>query len=165
MPCRHRSNVVAAALISTLALLAGLAASVHAGSQEASPPAIVSGTWTGTSTCTGDRPACRNEIVVYRFEAIPGRGDGVRLYADKIVDGKRLPMGALDCEVDVAKASVRCEFQRRQTHGIWEYKLDGDAMSGRLVLLPDESIGRDVKVRRVKDVEVPSAPPASDYAE
>lgn len=27
----------------------------------------VVGTWTGESLCVGNRPACQNEVVVYRF--------------------------------------------------------------------------------------------------
>ena len=33
---------------------------------------FILGTWTGTSTCVGNQPACKNETVVYRFVAVDG---------------------------------------------------------------------------------------------
>ena len=66
--------------------------------------AEVLGTWRGTSTCT-DRvaaPACQDETVVYDFR----RGDktgSVVAKADKIVNGKREPMGELEFAYDTAE--------------------------------------------------------------
>lgn len=74
-------------------------------------------------------------------------------------------MGALECEVDVEHQSVRGEFNRGQTHGIGEYRMDRGAMTGQFVILPDRSVGREVKAHRVAEKEVPPAPPASEYAE
>ena len=48
----------------------------------------VLGTWKGESSCTGNRPACKNEVAVYRFEAVPGKSDVVLQFADKIIDRK-----------------------------------------------------------------------------
>jgi len=72
---------------------------------------------------------------------------------------------ALDCEIDVEHRSVRSEFRRGQTHGIREYFVAGDSLTGRLVILPDKSIGREASARRAKEKEVPPAPPASAYEE
>src|SRR5262249_50741175 len=62
----------------------------------------VLGIWKGESICVGNRPACKDEIVVYRFEEIPGKSGVVLLLADKIIDGKRIPMGKLEFQVDEA---------------------------------------------------------------
>jgi hypothetical protein len=127
------------------------------------PPSAV-GTWTGESVCTDkNRPACKNEVVVYRFEEISGKQGVLLLLADKIIDGKRIPMGKLECKYDEAGGTLSCEFTIRQTHGLWEYKVSGDQMEGTLVLLPDRTLGRRVKVRRVKDDEVPPAPAREEY--
>ena len=126
---------------------------------------FVAGTWTGTSTCVGNRPACKNETVVYRFVPLDGHPERVRLYADKIIDGKRVPMGALVLEVDEPGHRVHGEFTRGQTHGEWSYAVEGDTMTGQLVILPDRSVGRDVKAHRASETEVPAAPPLSDYDE
>jgi hypothetical protein len=89
----------------------------------------------------------------------------VRLYGDKVIDGKRLPMGALLCDVDEQHETLRCEFKRGQTHGEWSFAVTGKTMTGTLVTLPERSAGRDVKVRRASEAEVPAAPPLSDYDE
>jgi hypothetical protein len=129
----------------------------------ANPPSAV-GTWTGESICADkNRPACKNEVVVYRIEEISGRPGVLLLFADKIIEGKRDPMGKLECGYDEAAGTLSCEFTRRQTRGLWQYKVSGDRMEGTLVLLPDKTLGRRVKVRRVRDDEVPPAPPREEY--
>ncbi|HSL55957.1 MAG TPA: hypothetical protein VK868_16245 [Pyrinomonadaceae bacterium] len=50
------------------------------------------GTWSGESICVGKRSACKNEVVVYRFEPVAGRSTLITLLADKIIRGKRVPM-------------------------------------------------------------------------
>jgi hypothetical protein len=103
--------------------------------------------------------------VVYRFVPVEGHPAQVRQLADKILEGKRVPMGALIFDVDLASRTVRGEFTVRQTHGVWLLTVAGDSMTGKLEILSDKSIGRDVKARRAKDSEVPEAPPLSDYGE
>lgn len=125
----------------------------------------VAGTWTGTSTCVGNRPACKNETVVFRFVPLEGHPTQVRLLADKIIDGKRVAMGALVFDVDETRGVLRNEFKSGQTHGVWSYAVAGDTMTGTLMILPEGTVGRDVKVRRASDDSLPEAPPASDYEE
>jgi len=129
---------------------------------QASPSALA-GTWTGTSTCVGDRPACNNETVVYRFVPVQGKPKQVRMLGDKIIDGKRLVMGALVFEYEAQKGELTCDFTRGQTHAVWSFTVKGESMTGKLELLPEHSIGRDVKVHRVKESEVPQAPAISEY--
>lgn len=47
----------------------------------------VIGTWKGESICVGDHPACKDEEVVYRIEAVTSKPEFVTLLADKVVDG------------------------------------------------------------------------------
>jgi hypothetical protein len=103
--------------------------------------------------------------VVYRFVPVDGHPRQVRLLGDKIVDGKRVAMGAFVFDVDETTGELRSEFKRGQTHGVWSYTVMGDAMKGTLVILPEGTVGRDVSVRRAKDDDVPAAPPISDYDE
>jgi hypothetical protein len=124
---------------------------------------IVLGTWTGTSICVGTRPACKNEEVVYRFQAAKAGSEVVTLLADKIIDGVRVPMGKMDFQYKEADKSLTCEFKIRQTHGIWSFTIDGDTMNGTLVILPDRSLGRRVSVHRVSDDKVPKAPAIEEY--
>jgi hypothetical protein len=123
----------------------------------------ISGTWTGTSTCVGNRPACKNETVVYRFVPVDSHPEQVRLLADKIIDGKRFPMYALVFEYEEQTGKLTSEFTRGNTHGIWSYSIAGESMTGALVVLPERSVARDVKARRVKDAEVPVAPAIHEY--
>ena len=168
---RSTSNLLRSVL-STFALIAAACccltfdASLAAGGPyQDSALGFIVGTWTGTSTCVGNRPACKNETVVYRFVPVDGHPEQVRLYADKILDGKRVPMGALVLEVDQQSRRLRGEFTRGQTHGEWSYAVQGDTLTGQLVILPDRAVGRDVKAHRAKETEVPPAPPSSDYEE
>lgn len=123
------------------------------------------GTWTGTSTCVGNRPACKNEIVVYRFVPVAGHPKQLRQLADKIIEGKRVPMGALVFELNERTKMLESEFKIGHTHGIWSYAVAGDSLTGKLIILPERSVGRDVKVHRVKDTEVPAAPALREYDE
>lgn len=135
---------------------------VVAWSRQAQSSAV--GTWRGESVCTDkSRTACKNEEVVYRIEEIAGKPGVLALLADKIIDGRRVPMGKLECEYDEAAGKLSCEFTIRQTHGLWEYKVSGDTMEGTLVLLPAKTLGRRVKVKRVSDDEVPAAPDRKEY--
>ena len=126
------------------------------GKHPISPPVI--GTWHGESICVGDHPACKDEDVVYRFEPVAGKPGVVTLLADKIIDGKREPMGKLEFQYDEAKGTLSSEFTRGHTHGLWEFQLTGDKMEGTLVVFPDMSVARRVKVSRVSEDQVPAAP-------
>ena len=126
-------------------------------------PASVIGTWNGDSLCVGDRPACKNEDVVYTFESVPGKPEVTTLWADKIIEGKRVPMYTLEFKYDRQSATLSSEFTRRQTHGLWQYTVNGDTMEGSLVLLPDKSIVRRVNVKRVTADQVPAAPNRESY--
>jgi hypothetical protein len=123
----------------------------------------VVGTWSGESICVGDRPACKNETVVYRFEPVAGKSTVITLLADKIIEDKRVPMGKLDFQFDEAKQTLSCEFTRGHTHGVWEFRITGDTMEGTGIILPDKSVARRVKVKRVREDEVPAAPDHNSY--
>ncbi len=126
------------------------------------PPSVL-GTWKGESICVGNRPTCTNEVVVYRFEAIPGKAGFILQLADKVIEGKREVMGKLEFQYDEAKGELSCEFTTPRTHGLWQYKVMGDAMEGTLILLPGRELARRVKVKRVSESEVPAAPARELY--
>lgn len=125
-------------------------------------PSVI-GTWSGESICVGDRPACKNETVVYRFEPVAGKSTVITLLADKIIEGKRVPMGKLDFQYDEAGRTLSCEFTRGQTHGVWEFKITGDTMEGTGTVLPDKTLVRRVKVKRVREDQMPAAPDRDSY--
>lgn len=125
-------------------------------------PAVF-GTWQGESICVGNRPACKNEVVVYRFEAVASKPGVGLLLADKIVDDKRVPMGKLEFRYDDSKRELSGEFSVGQTHGLWQFRVRGESMEGTLELLPDRELVRRVNVKRVGEDEVPKPPARESY--
>ena len=123
----------------------------------------VTGTWSGESICVGNRAACKNEMVVYRLEPVAGKSTLVKLLADKIVKGKRVPMYRLDFQYDEARRTLSCEFSQGHTRGNWEYKINGDSMEGTVIVLGGKSITRRVKVKRVREDQMPAAPDRESY--
>ena len=152
------------ALILTI-FIACLATSAQAqGLARAMNVSSVVGTWSGQSICVGKRPACKNETVVYRFEPVSGKSTVVTVFADKIIKGKRVPMYKLDFQYDESKRTLSCEFTKGRTHGTWEYKITtGDTMEGTGIVLPGKSVARRVKVKRVREDQMPAAPDRESY--
>jgi len=161
MICNYRQGLSIA--IIAIAAIACATITAKQTQQSGAAPQAPIGTWTGQSICVGNHPACKNEEVVYRFVAVPGKVDAVILYADKILNGERVPMGKLDFNYDATKGTLTGEFTKRQTHGIWRFQISGDALEGDLMLLPNKDIGRTVKAHRVDESKVPKAPPLVDY--
>ena len=125
-------------------------------------PAIF-GTWKGESICVGNRPACKNEVVVYRFEAVAGKSGVVLQLADKIIAGKRVPMGKLEFRYDDSRGELTGEFRVGQTHGLWQFRVRGERLVGTLEVLPDRELARRVNVKRVGEEEVPKPPARETY--
>ena len=146
-----------------MACFAGNTRVLPALAQRDAKPASPVGTWRGDSICVGNRPACKNEDVVYRFEAVPGKPTSWIQFADKIIEGKREPMGKLDFTYNQAAGTLTGEFSRGQTHVLWEFTLSGDKMEGKLFILPERSVGRRVTVKRVDESQVPPAPARDQY--
>ena len=161
MICNYRQGL--SIDIITIAAVACAASTARQPQQSGAASQGIIGTWTGQSICVGNHPACKNEDVVYRFVAVPGKVDTFILYADKILNGERVPMGKLDFNYDATKGTLTGEFTKRQTHGIWRFQISGDALEGDLMLLPNKDIGRTVKAHRVDESKAPKAPPLVDY--
>lgn len=115
------------------------------------------GDWEGESVCVDkNRPACRNEHVVYHVKKKDDEADAVTIAADKIVNGKPEEMGVLECKYDASKSTLTCEFTVNSTHGVFEYRVKGDEMEGTLKLLPAGTLGRRIKVKKVPDAPPPN---------
>ena len=112
-------------------------------------PSELIGTWRGTSTCT-DRvaaPACHDEVVVYVFTAGEKPGT-VHWQADKIVDGKREPMGEFDLVYDAAEKCWSAEFRNARVHSVWRVVVDGTHLTGTAQLLPGKQTVRRIDARK-----------------
>jgi hypothetical protein len=123
----------------------------------------VAGTWSGQSICFGKRTGCKNEVVVYRFEPVAGKSTVITLLADKIVKGKRVPMYKLDFEYDELRRTIVADFAKGNTRGTWQYKIFDDTMDGTATVSPGNSVARRVKVKRVREDQVPAAPDRNSY--
>ena len=104
--------------VPSLLLLLLLAISSSSTAEEANAKALL-GVWRGTSTCVNleAAPACKNEEVIYEFrETTPPVARKLNLKADKIVDGKVVPMGELDLVWVPAEVAWSCEIQTPRVH-------------------------------------------------
>jgi len=128
-------------------LLVVLAAS--AASPDDAVRAIV-GEWRGTSQCVDRQvaPACTDEIAVYEITAAPGQPNAVTINADKVVDGKRVPMGALTFTYDAAHGWWSTELQNPRARGTWRLTVDGTSMNGTLILLPSNAVVRKISLAK-----------------
>jgi hypothetical protein len=119
--------------------------------QKADPPspAQLIGTWRGTSTCS-DRaaaPACHDETVVYDFT--PGTKPGtLRWAADKIVNGKREPMGEMEVAYDAGEACWKAEFSSPRVKTVWRLVVEGKRMTGTARLVPGNETVRKLELRK-----------------
>jgi hypothetical protein len=104
------------------------------------------GTWRGTSTCVNRElaPACSDETVVY--EVLPSQTPHAALLkADKVVDGKRVPMGDLEFTYSEKEGCWRSEFSTPRVHAVWCLVIDGRNMTGHLRVLPQNADVRKVQ--------------------
>ena len=128
-----------------LAVLAVLAAAAAPGPRDA-----ILGEWRGTSTCV-DRvkhPACNDEVVIYHFRPNGDDPAAVTLTADKVVDGKVLPMGEFDCTYDGKRGAWLSEFRNERVHILWSFVVRKNDIQGTLVDLPDRSPVRKIAVQK-----------------
>ena len=112
-------------------------------------PSQLLGTWRGTSTCS-DRvaaPSCNDEVVVYEFTtgAKPGT---VHWAADKVVNGKREPMGEMELAYDAGEKCWKAEFSSPRVKSVWRLSVVGTTMTGSARLLPGNETIRKIDARK-----------------
>jgi hypothetical protein len=132
-----------------LLLAAVLAARGEAPAPEQGADKII-GTWRGSSRCV-DRaalPACSDEQVVYEISAKGGQPDRVAVAADKIVDGRRVPMGVLEFTHDAKDDSWTTEIDRPGVHALWRLSVSGKTMTGSMILHPSKTVVRKMELTK-----------------
>lgn len=122
--------IVVAAILTALPVVAGADA------------ALPVGTWRGESRCTVKPSACHDEIVVYHV-AKAARPDAVSIAANKVVAGKEVPMGVLECAWDAPHQTLSCPIPL----GTFVFHVDGRAMRGTLTLT-DGTLFRRIAAQR-----------------
>jgi len=130
-----------------LLLVAGGAAASGSGSGDLK---AFLGTWRGTSTCVNRTiaPACHDETIIYDVRRAE-KPNAVILAADKIVDGKRVPMGELEFSYSEQEGCWRGEFTTPRAHGVWCFIVEGRNLRGSLLHMPEKAEVR--KVQAVHD--------------
>ncbi|BCT92519.1 hypothetical protein LYSHEL_15430 [Lysobacter helvus] len=134
--------------------------------QSSAKATLLSGPWTGHSTCVDKvrHPACKDETIVYRF--VRSAPHVAILYADKILAGKREPMGALRMQLGADDRSAGAHFTWGRGTGTWAYTMTADTtLTGTLKDDPGGALARNVDAHRVDDKALPAAPPLADYGE
>jgi hypothetical protein len=122
------------------------------GEASAGPVEEIVGTWRGTSACVDRQaaPACTDEEVIYEIVVSSGRPESVTVAADKVVNGKRVPMGSLDFTLEAASRSWTSELETPRTHALWRLSVSGTTMSGTVTLLPSKAVVRRVELRKAE---------------
>jgi hypothetical protein len=129
-----------------------LVAQFALGEASGGPVDEIVGTWRGSSVCVDRQaaPACTDEQVIYEIVASPGQPDSVTVTADKVVDGKRVPMGSLDFTHEATSRSWTSELETPRMHALWRLSVSGTTLSGNLTLLPSKAVVRRVDLRKDK---------------
>lgn len=109
------------------------------------------GTWRGSSVCVDRQaaPACNDEEVIYDISPGAAKPDTVTVKADKVVEGKRANMGALDFSRDKRSGSWISEMETPRLHAVWRIEVKGTTMTGTLTLLPSNAMVRKLDLRKV----------------
>jgi hypothetical protein len=132
-------------------LIAALAVVLAQAAAAGSARDALLGTWRGTSRCVNREaaPACTDEQVVYDIVAAPGEADAITVKADKIVNGRREPMGDLTFHPDATTPGrYVSEIGTPPMRSQWFMSVRGDAISGGLIRLPSKTAIRALELRR-----------------
>jgi hypothetical protein len=112
-------------------------------------PEQLIGTWRGTSLCTDlvAAPACHDETAVYEFTSGPKPGL-VHWKADKIVNGRREPMGEADLSYDVPDACWKTQISGPRVTSVWRLSVNGTHLTGTARLLPGNQTIRKIDLQK-----------------
>jgi hypothetical protein len=105
----------------------------------------VAGGWRGPSTCQVKPSACNDEDSLYHFARMEKKPGWYSLQADKIVEGKPVNMGTLECEYASSKHSLVCNFPK----GVLEFAIEGKTMQGTMKLT-DGTLWRKLSLTKVE---------------
>ncbi len=102
------------------------------------------GDWRGESLCLVKPSACHDEDSLYHFTRIADKPGRFSLQADKIVDGKPVTMGTVECDYDVARRALECNMG----NAILKFDVRGNLMRGTMTL-PNGTLWRKISLKRV----------------
>jgi hypothetical protein len=103
------------------------------------------GDWRGESACVVRASGCRDEDSEYHFSRRQGKPGWLSLTGAKIVDGKPVTMGTLDCNFDLNTREMQCDLPS----GVFRFEVKGDRLEGNMTL-KDGTLWRRLSLRKVK---------------
>jgi hypothetical protein len=132
--------ILCVAGLNILGVAAGDARAAH---QTPSAVFAIFGDWRGESTCVVRESSCHDEDSLYHVSKMAGKPGWVSMKLDKIVNGKPVTMGVMDCSYSAAKQSLNCEFPR----GVMRFSVSDHKMEGTM-MLPDGKLWRKITLKK-----------------
>jgi len=102
------------------------------------------GDWHGDSVCVVRDSACHDEESLYHVSRLAVKPGWFSVQGDKIVDGKPVSMGTVECHYESDKQTLTCESPR----GVFNLTVKNNRMIGTMNL-PDGSLWRKISLFRV----------------
>jgi hypothetical protein len=101
------------------------------------------GDWRGQSICVVRESACHDEDSLYQVTKLPQKPGWFSMKLDKVVDGKPVTMGTMECAYDSAKQALTCDFPR----GVMRFIVNANKMEGTMTL-PDGTLWRKLSLKK-----------------
>jgi hypothetical protein len=92
-------------------------------------------------------PACNDETVVYDFTPGPKAGT-VHWQADKVINGRREPMGEFELAYDTTEACWKAEYSGPRVKSVWRVTVNGRHLTGTAMLLPGNATIRKLDLKK-----------------
>lgn len=107
--------------------------------------AVLTGDWRGPSTCVVKPSGCQDEDSLYHITVIADRPGRFSLKGDKMVAGKPVTMGTVECGYDAGHKLLTCNF----AHQLLEFAVQGNQMTGTMKL-EDGTVWRKLSLKKVE---------------
>lgn len=128
---------------------AGLILLVSVLNAQQNTTAIIEGTWKGTSICQVKSSPCHDENATYHVSK-SAKENTYTFQMNKIVDGKEVEMGVTEFVYDTKSNMLTGETTDRKGNvNVWTFKINGNKMTGTLVLY-DKQLYRIIKLDKEK---------------
>ena len=103
------------------------------------------GTWRGESKCLVRPSGCNDEDSLYRFSASGNAPDKLRLSGNKIVSGREVNMGDMDCRYNAKGQKIDCPLRNGAS---MHFELSGNTINGTMTL-GDGTAWRKISLHKV----------------
>jgi hypothetical protein len=111
--------------------------------QAAPDDASIVGDWRGESTCVVRESACHDEDSLYHVTKLVEKPGWFSMKLDKIMNGKPVTMGTMECNYETPKQSLTCEFPK----GVMQFIVGGEKMEGTM-RLRDGTLWRRLSLKK-----------------